>query len=300
MASDKVREAAERWAESEVAYYRGGTLDERIKSWMDGGVHPDDIARFVTDAYDAGYRAALDAPLAAPSGGGDAPTRDAVAEVLAPLVAKARRPVPKMDGSHNQNPADLAIAREMADAVVALVPKGGDATPSAREIREACVKHVADAIAACYRRAWTSPDEMRGATGALKRLAVSMANLPLPPAPAASTPADDAVARAREAFTEAAMEAEELAVEAKAQQPLDAEELGAWQEARRRRRKAYFAVRNAERAAKGGEKEATQGTCSRCGYLAMPPACTKCYSPYPAPAPRDGGAKGGSEGGERG
>lgn len=53
-------------------------------------------------------------------------------------------------------------------------------------------------------------------------------------------------------------------------------------------------------AAKGGEKEATQGTCSRCGYLAMPPACTKCYSPYPAPAPRDGGAKGGSEGGERG
>ena len=56
----------------------------------------------------------------------------------------------------------------------------------------------------------------------------------------------------------------------------------------------------AERAAKGGEKEATQGTCSRCGYLAMPPACTKCYSPYPAPAPRDGGAKGGSEGGERG
>ena len=59
-------------------------------------------------------------------------------------------------------------------------------------MREACVKHVADAIAACYRRAWTSPDEMRGATGALKRLAVSMANLPLPPAPAASAPADDA------------------------------------------------------------------------------------------------------------
>lgn len=55
-------------------------------------------------------------------------------------------------------------------------------------MREACVKHVADAIAACYRRAWTSPDEMRGATGALKRLAVSMANLPLPPAPAPRCP----------------------------------------------------------------------------------------------------------------
>lgn len=60
------------------------------------------------------------------------------------------------------------------------------------------------------------------------------------------------------------------------------------------------AAERAGRDAKGGEKEATQGTCSRCGYLAMPPACTKCYSPYPAPAPRDGGAKGGSEGGERG
>lgn len=51
-------------------------------------------------------------------------------------------------------------------------------------MREACVKHVADAVAACYRRAWTSHDEMRGATGALKRLAVSMANLHLPLAPA--------------------------------------------------------------------------------------------------------------------
>lgn len=123
MASDKVREAAERWASSEVDAYPGRTLEDRIKSWMAGGVHPDDVEWFLIDAYEAGYRAAL----AAPSGGGDAPTRDAVAEVLAPLVAKARRPVPKMDGSHNQNPADLAIAREMADAVIALVPQQGGA-----------------------------------------------------------------------------------------------------------------------------------------------------------------------------
>lgn len=62
------------------------------------------------------------------------------------------------------------------------------------------------------------------------------------------------------------------------------------------------AAERAGRDAKGGEKEATQGTCSRCGYLAMPPACTKCYSPYPAPAPRDGerAAKGNNEGGPRG
>lgn len=36
-----------------------------------------------------------------------------------------------------------------------------------------------------------------------------------------------------------------------------------------------------------GAAKVTQGVCSRCGYLTAPPACTKCYSPYPTPA-RDG------------
>lgn len=212
-------------------------------------------------------------------------------------------------------------------------------------MREACVKHVADAIAACYRRAWTSPDEMRGATGALKRLAVSMANLPLPPAPAASgdgpraadasriecvgcdapsscrdadgkplcaacaetclapaasAPADDAVARAREEAL--AVEPDALVNAIMGSDLVRLYGIKSIEVARYHARqitRVYRALA-AERAAKGGEKEATQGTCSRCGYLAMPPACTKCYSPYPAPAPRDGGAKGGSEGGERG
>lgn len=168
------------------------------------------------------------------------------------------------------------------------------------DMREACVKHVADAIAACYRRAWTSPDEMRGATGALKRLAVSMANLPLPPAPAASAPADDAVARAREEAL--AVEPDALVNAIMGSDLVRLYGIKSIEVARYHARqitRVYRALA-AERAAKGGEKEATQGTCSRCGYLAMPPACTKCYSPYPAPAPRDGGAKGGSEGGERG
>jgi len=72
--------------------------------------------------------------LAAPSGSGDALSRDAVAEVLAPLVAKARRPVPTMDGSHNPNPADLAIAREMADAVLS---RWRDAAPRGEAGRSA-------------------------------------------------------------------------------------------------------------------------------------------------------------------
>lgn len=255
----------------------------------------------------------------------------------------------------------IAGRRAALDAPLA-APSGGDATPSAREIREACVKHVADAIAACYRRAWTSPDEMRGATGALKRLAVSMANLPLPPAPAASapaairdlsgdlaamakgideecccvacgrevapspccpdypvwpgpcrscysidaTPADDAVARARERWERASRRYFDARLALAAAYDLASLNVAAVGErAAAREAKdaydallaAYDALLAAERAAKGGEKEATQGTCSRCGYLAMPPACTKCYSPYPAPASRDGGA---AKGGERG
>jgi hypothetical protein len=81
-------------------------------------------------------RAALAAPSAA-TGSGDAASRDAVAEVLAPLVAKARRPVPKMDGSHNPNPADLAIAREMADAVL---PRWRDAAPRGEAVAW-CIMH---------------------------------------------------------------------------------------------------------------------------------------------------------------
>ncbi len=57
--SDDVRARAEAWAASELDAYPGGTLDERIRSWMHGGVHPDDVALFVVDGYEAGHRAAL-------------------------------------------------------------------------------------------------------------------------------------------------------------------------------------------------------------------------------------------------
>lgn len=67
MGSDDVRARAEAWAASEVDAYPGASLDERIRSWMHGGVHPDDVARFVVDGYEAGHRAALAAEAAGAS-----------------------------------------------------------------------------------------------------------------------------------------------------------------------------------------------------------------------------------------
>lgn len=82
--TDKVREAAERWASSEVDAYPGRTLEDRIKSWMAGGVHPDDVEWFLIDAYEAGYRAALAAPS-----GGDATRDEAVVARIRDYVVAA-------------------------------------------------------------------------------------------------------------------------------------------------------------------------------------------------------------------
>lgn len=54
-----VERAASKWIASEVDAYPGTTMDDRIASWMRGGVHPDDVSRFLVDAYVAGHRAAL-------------------------------------------------------------------------------------------------------------------------------------------------------------------------------------------------------------------------------------------------
>ena len=207
--ADKVREAAERWASSEVDAYPGRTLEDRIKSWMAGGVHPDDVEWFLIDAYEAGYRAAL----AAPSGGDATPRDEAVA------WAREARAV-----------AEAAFDK-MTDAERAVLPLNVQ-EDARRRVSLAHIEAGEDAPAGQGTAVVSVPSKYT-------RLAWAMVS------------ALNALA--------------------------------------------------AERAAKGGEKEATQGTCSRCGYLAMPPACTKCYSPYPAPAPRDGGdAKGDNEGGPRG
>lgn len=130
--TDKVREAAERWASSEVDAYPGRTLEDRIKSWMAGGVHPDDVEWFLIDAYEAGYRAALAAPS-----GGDATPRDEAVEPVAWAVVRANG---TRDYVYQQEESAAAsVARLNAETdegfivanqpyrVVALVPQQGGA-----------------------------------------------------------------------------------------------------------------------------------------------------------------------------
>jgi hypothetical protein len=54
-----IEAAARAWVASEVDAYPGVSMDDRIASWMRGGVHPDDVGRFLVDAYSSGYVAAL-------------------------------------------------------------------------------------------------------------------------------------------------------------------------------------------------------------------------------------------------
>ena len=108
--SDDVRARAEAWAASEVDAYPGGTLDERIRSWMHGGVHPDDVARFVVDGYVAGHRAALAAEAA------DASASPVDATAVAPATAQ---PVAWAVFAEDASvPAYVSASRNRADQVV--------------------------------------------------------------------------------------------------------------------------------------------------------------------------------------
>ena len=123
--TDKVREAAERWASSEVDAYPGRTLEDRIKSWMAGGVHPDDVEWFLIDAYEAGYRAAL----AAPSGGDATPRDEAVVKAVRDMLAQCTYSVGP-DGTELVVPyhvSEFNRAMLVLRGLVALVPQKGGA-----------------------------------------------------------------------------------------------------------------------------------------------------------------------------
>lgn len=57
--TNDIEAAARAWVASEVDAYPGASMDDRIASWMRGGVYPDDVGRFLVDAYSSGYCAAL-------------------------------------------------------------------------------------------------------------------------------------------------------------------------------------------------------------------------------------------------
>lgn len=56
-----VERAARAWVSKELDGYAGLSIDEKIQTWMDGGIHGYAVRRFLVDAYVEGHRSALSA-----------------------------------------------------------------------------------------------------------------------------------------------------------------------------------------------------------------------------------------------